>query len=75
MKDLGDHQAYLEMLQKLKLNYNYLECPGILVAHHGPFAWGRTVDEAVKNAELLEYIAKLAWGKTHKKILTTLTKT
>ena len=35
--------------------------PGILVAHHGPFTWGKTVEEAVKNAEQLEYIAKLAW--------------
>jgi len=35
--------------------------PGILVAHHGPFVWGKTVEEAFKNAEILEYIAKLAW--------------
>jgi len=35
--------------------------PGILVAHHGPFTWGKTVEEAIKNAELLEHIAKLAW--------------
>ncbi len=59
--ELATGKVIVETLQKLKLNYNYLECPGILVAHHGPFAWGRTVDEAVKNAELLEYIAKLAW--------------
>ena len=38
-----------------------LECPGILVMHHGPFTWGKTIEEAVKNAEALEYIAKLAW--------------
>jgi len=38
-----------------------LECPGILVMHHGPFTWGKTIEEAVKNAETIEYIAKLAW--------------
>ena len=27
----------------------------------GPFTWGRTLEEALKNAERLEYIAKLAW--------------
>lgn len=38
-----------------------LDYPGILVLHHGPFTWGKTIEEAVKNAEILEYIAKLAW--------------
>ena len=38
-----------------------LECPGILVMCHGPFTWGKTIEEAVKNAEILEYIAKLSW--------------
>ena len=38
-----------------------LECPGVLVMHHGPFTWGETIEEAVNNAETLEYIAKLAW--------------
>jgi L-ribulose-5-phosphate 4-epimerase len=45
----------------IELRIDPLDCPGILVAHHGPFTWGRTVEEAVKNAERLEYIAKLAW--------------
>ena len=42
-------------------NLTPIECPGILVAHHGPFTWGKTVEEAVYYAEMLEYIAKLAW--------------
>jgi L-ribulose-5-phosphate 4-epimerase len=37
-----------------------LELPGVLVNNHGPFAWGRTVKEAVKNAVALEFIARLA---------------
>ncbi len=37
-----------------------LVLPGVLVASHGPFAWGRSVKEAVKNAVALEFIAGLA---------------
>lgn len=36
--------------------------PGVLVAAHGPFSWGRTAAEAVENGLALERIAKLAWG-------------
>ena len=35
--------------------------PGVLVAGHAPFAWGKNVAEAVENADLLEYIARLAF--------------
>lgn len=34
--------------------------PAVLVASHGPFTWGRDVAEAVHNASVLEYIARLA---------------
>ena len=34
--------------------------PGILVAKHGPFAWGATPAEAVHNAAILERLARLA---------------
>ena len=37
--------------------------PAVLVAGHGPFAWGRDVDDAVHNAVVLEFIARLA-GET-----------
>jgi len=40
-----------------------LHCPGVLVASHGPFAWGKTVDDAVHNAVVLEHLVKLA-GET-----------
>ncbi|NMC63430.1 MAG: L-ribulose-5-phosphate 4-epimerase [SAR324 cluster bacterium] len=36
------------------------EAPGVLVAQHGPFSWGKDPNDAVHNAVLLEYIAKLA---------------
>jgi L-ribulose-5-phosphate 4-epimerase len=35
--------------------------PGVLVAGHGPFAWGKSPSEAVEHADLLEYIARLAF--------------
>jgi L-ribulose-5-phosphate 4-epimerase len=35
--------------------------PGVLVAGHAPFAWGRTAAEAVEHADVLEYIARLAY--------------
>jgi len=37
-----------------------LEHPAVLVASHGPFTWGRDVHEAVHNAVVLEFIARLA---------------
>jgi L-ribulose-5-phosphate 4-epimerase len=40
-----------------------LHQPAVLVAQHGPFAWGSDVAEAVQNAVALEFIARLA-GET-----------
>jgi L-ribulose-5-phosphate 4-epimerase len=37
-----------------------LTCPGVLVASHAPFAWGKTLDEAVHNAIVLEHLARMA---------------
>jgi L-ribulose-5-phosphate 4-epimerase len=39
---------------------NPLEHPAVLVASHGPFTWGKNVDDAVHNAGVLEFIARLA---------------
>ena len=38
-----------------------LAVPGVLVAGHAPFAWGKTPAAAVEHADLLEYIARLAY--------------
>jgi L-ribulose-5-phosphate 4-epimerase len=35
--------------------------PGVLVSGHGPFAWGKDPAQAVEHADLLEYIARLAF--------------
>lgn len=46
----------IETFKKL----NPLEHPAVLVASHGPFTWGKTVSDAVHNASVLEFVAKLA---------------
>ena len=39
-----------------------LHIPGILVAGHAPFAWGKDASESVKNAQTLERVAEMALG-------------
>lgn len=38
-----------------------LSIPAVLVAGHGPFVWGRTPEDAVHNALILEEVARMAW--------------
>ncbi len=40
--------------------YDPLHSPGVLVAQHGPFAWGESVEKAVENAVVLEEVARMA---------------
>lgn len=40
--------------------FDPLAFPGVLVASHGPFAWGKNATKAVENAVVLEYLARLA---------------
>lgn len=42
-------------------NLNYLEVEMVLVAAHGPFAWGKTAEKAVYNGVVLEELAKMAF--------------
>ena len=35
--------------------------PAVLVANHGPFAWGTDAFDAVEHAKVLEFIARLEW--------------
>ena len=58
----GDYETntghvIVESFKKL----NPLEHPAVLVASHGPFTWGKDVAEAVHNAAVLEYVARLAF--------------
>jgi L-ribulose-5-phosphate 4-epimerase len=38
-----------------------LSCPGVLVANHAPFCWGKSVTDAAHAAVIVEEIAALAW--------------
>lgn len=35
--------------------------PGVLVHNHGPFSWGKSADDAVHNAVVMEQVAKMAY--------------
>ena len=49
----------VDLLKKLK--FKSTECPGVIVAGHGPFCWGNTFDSAVNYSEMMEYIAQMAY--------------
>jgi L-ribulose-5-phosphate 4-epimerase len=38
-----------------------IHIPMVLVARHGPFAWGPTTAKAVENGVMLEELARIAW--------------
>jgi L-ribulose-5-phosphate 4-epimerase len=42
-----------------------LALPAVLVAGHAPFCWGKDAEEAVRNAVILESVAKMAFGTLH----------
>jgi L-ribulose-5-phosphate 4-epimerase len=42
-------------------NLDPIAVPGVLVAGHAPFTWGKTPAAAVEHADVLEYIARLAF--------------
>jgi len=50
-------EVIVETFKKLK--YDSSQHPAVLVASHGPFTWGKDVHDAVHNASVLEFIAKL----------------
>ena len=42
-------------------NYSFKEVEMVLVACHGPFTWGVSADQAVRNSIVLEELAKMAF--------------
>jgi L-ribulose-5-phosphate 4-epimerase len=57
----GDYEAntgkvIVERLAKMDI----AAAPAVLVAGHGPFAWGATPEQAVRHAVVLEQLARLA---------------
>jgi L-ribulose-5-phosphate 4-epimerase len=49
-------EVILETFKKL----DPLQHPAVLVASHGPFTWGKDAHDAVHNAVVLEFVARLA---------------
>ena len=54
--ELNTGRVIIERFAKLDIRQH----PGVLVASHGPFTWGADAIEAAHNAEVLEFIARLA---------------
>ena len=50
-------EVIVETFKKLK--FDPLQHPAVLVASHGPFTWGKDAHDAVHNASVLEFIARL----------------
>jgi len=55
--ELNTGRVIVERFRKL----DPMAVPGVLVAGHAPFAWGKTAGDAAHNAVVLEYIARLAY--------------
>jgi L-ribulose-5-phosphate 4-epimerase len=53
--ELNTGKVIVERFRKL----DPVEMPAVLVASHAPFVWGPTVEKAVQNAVVLEYVARL----------------
>jgi L-ribulose-5-phosphate 4-epimerase len=49
----------IERFEELALDP--MRTPGVLVANHGPFAWGADPFKAIEHAEVLEFLARLEW--------------
>jgi L-ribulose-5-phosphate 4-epimerase len=54
--EINTGRVIVETFKKLDSMHH----PAVLVASHGPFTWGKDVADAVHNAGVLEFIARLA---------------
>ena len=57
--ELNTGKVIVETFAERKINP--VDVPGVLVASHGPFSWGKDADNAVHNAVVLEEVAFMAW--------------
>lgn len=55
--ELETGKVIVETFQHL----NPEDIPAVVVASHGPFAWGKNASKAVENAIVLEEVAMMAW--------------
>lgn len=57
----GDYEAETGKVIAETIGRPDPEMSAVLVASHGPFAWGKSVADAVQNAAVLEEVAFMAW--------------
>lgn len=57
--ELNTGKVIVETFAERKINP--MDVPGVVVASHGPFSWGKDADNAVHNAVVLEEVAFMAW--------------
>ncbi|NLV38856.1 MAG: L-ribulose-5-phosphate 4-epimerase [Bacteroidales bacterium] len=55
-----EKQTGLVIVEAFK-DINPVQVPGVLVKNHGPFAWGKSADDAIHNAVVMEQVAKMAY--------------
>ncbi len=56
--ELNTGKVIADEFERMKLDYEAM--PAVLCKNHGPFTGGKTADEAVHNAVVLEEVAKMA---------------
>lgn len=57
--DAGYEEATGAVIVEAFAGRDPLALPGVLIAQHGPFAWGATVEKAVYHATVLERLARM----------------
>ena len=53
-----EEETAVQILETFE-HYDYRTVPGVLVACHGPFTWGKSPAEAVYHSLILEYLAEI----------------
>ncbi len=54
------HETGMAIVERMR-GLDPLAMPAVLVAGHAPFCWGKTVADAAHTAEMLEFVARMAW--------------
>jgi len=60
IKDGYEKETGSVIIERLK-NIDAMHVPGVLVKNHGPFTWGKDAAHAVRNAVVMEQVAKMAY--------------
>ncbi|MDR0430404.1 MAG: L-ribulose-5-phosphate 4-epimerase AraD [Tannerellaceae bacterium] len=62
IEDDYELQTGFQIMNELSKRYiPHTQLEMILLGNHGPFTWGKTMNEAVSNSAILEYVAKTAY--------------